>query len=221
MDEQLRQLERRFKQTGTVDDEAAWLAARRAAGHLTADDLEVLAHVGSPAAARVLGVEAGSPEPDLRGWLEAFETRGRDVVQRVAVSIARTTVARWRALVPDNDHPVRAVELARAVLEGTAVANAKALKSMKSRLEKAHQRVHAARVRGEAGACFFWEVGERLLDASILSPSEEADMRLMGVLRLTPGSGCPELLAAIPSAVRRDLEAWLSRSGPGATASTS
>lgn len=222
MDEQLRDLERRFRQSGTVDDEAAWLAARRAAGRLTTAGLEVLAHAGSAAASAVIQRPAGNPEPDFRGWLSAFETRGPEVVRRVANSIATTTVERWRTLVPDDEHPVQAVALGRSVLEGAA-REREALVAAKKRLVTAHARVHTARVEGEPGSCWYWEVGEALLSACLVSTPEQAHAHLWGILIAAPGNVRPELRATIPGAIRRELEVWLSNApGPAdSMASTS
>lgn len=59
-DTRLRELERRFRASGAVEDEAAWLAARVRAGELSRAALELAAWVAHPAAERALA----SPELD-------------------------------------------------------------------------------------------------------------------------------------------------------------
>ena len=54
-DEDLRELERRWRASGTVDDEAAYLAERLRAGELSAEQVETLAELGYPAGMIVLG----------------------------------------------------------------------------------------------------------------------------------------------------------------------
>ncbi len=51
-DVRLRELERRFKESGSLEDEAAWLLERVRVGRLDPTKLELAAHVGHPAAAR-------------------------------------------------------------------------------------------------------------------------------------------------------------------------
>lgn len=65
-DEPLRDLERRFRTTGSVDDEVRWLQARRRAGDLDEVGLELAAFLDHPAA-RALA-------PDVPTW-HAFEAR--------------------------------------------------------------------------------------------------------------------------------------------------
>jgi len=74
-DDRLRQLERRFRESGAVEDEAAWLRARVRAGELPEERLRLAARMGQAAAAAALGVPCGelgwrwaasSPEADLR-----------------------------------------------------------------------------------------------------------------------------------------------------------
>lgn len=54
-DADLRELERRFRASGSVDDEAAWLKGCLVAGERTADELRLLAYEGDEAARRALG----------------------------------------------------------------------------------------------------------------------------------------------------------------------
>ncbi len=56
-DERLRELERRFRVSGSVENEAAWLRARMQAGELEQSKLELAAHLGYQAAICVLEIE--------------------------------------------------------------------------------------------------------------------------------------------------------------------
>ena len=55
MDDQLRQLARRYQETGDLDDEVRWLRERVRAGALSDARVRLAAHLGHPAAVRVLG----------------------------------------------------------------------------------------------------------------------------------------------------------------------
>lgn len=53
-DARLRELERRWRETGSVEDEAAWLAARLRAGEVSAAQVELWAYCGRAAAASLV-----------------------------------------------------------------------------------------------------------------------------------------------------------------------
>ena len=84
-DERLRELERQWKTTGTVEDEAAWLQAKAQAGLVSDARLSVLAVLGYPAATRLQQVPDPHPlelpgldEPEntwdvFCGWFAALE----------------------------------------------------------------------------------------------------------------------------------------------------
>lgn len=57
-DDSLKDLERRFRTTGSIEDEVAWLHARRVAGRIEPARLELAAWLGHPAAQRVAGPDA-------------------------------------------------------------------------------------------------------------------------------------------------------------------
>lgn len=61
-DDDIRELERRFRASGAVDDEQAWLRARVRAGSLSRERVRLAASLGCPAAASALG----EPVPPLR-----------------------------------------------------------------------------------------------------------------------------------------------------------
>ncbi len=64
VDERLRDLERRFRETGEVGDEARWLAQRVASGGLAREVLEGAAWLGHEAAAIAAGIEPVRPVRD-------------------------------------------------------------------------------------------------------------------------------------------------------------
>lgn len=72
-DERLRQLERRWKETGSAEDEAVFLLARVRAGELTRERLELAAFCGSPGALRAAPQVVEKPSEDLGRLLEAVE----------------------------------------------------------------------------------------------------------------------------------------------------
>lgn len=102
-DARLRELERRWRETGERADEVALLAERVRAGHLERRDLALAAHLGHAAAAELVdlaptppltrarlyrylqGWERGPPE-----WLVRLQTLGGDdAVRRLAVAVVR------------------------------------------------------------------------------------------------------------------------------------
>lgn len=117
-DSTLRELERRFRATGSDEDEAAWLWARLQAGSLTPSNLELASYCGHEAAWSALGhsvrpltIEAievewpangHGPELHLEGrhWLvRILELGGGDAVLRAAVALYR----RSPSTRPEND----------------------------------------------------------------------------------------------------------------------
>jgi hypothetical protein len=63
-DARLRELERKWKETGAVGDEAAYLLERMRVGDVTRDRLEFAAYCGHEAARRVVGGESGQSGPE-------------------------------------------------------------------------------------------------------------------------------------------------------------
>jgi hypothetical protein len=90
-DRKLRDLERRWKETGTVEDEAAYLLERVRVGDLTQERLELAAYCGHEGARRVI---PAVPEFPLLFVLEAVERiGGRAALVRVGIEFARLTTA--------------------------------------------------------------------------------------------------------------------------------
>lgn len=87
-DATLRELERRWKATGSVEDEAAFLLERVRVGDLTRERLELAAHCGHEAASRATGTSNGSPQA-LREWLSVGHELDRVTMVQLLVPLAR------------------------------------------------------------------------------------------------------------------------------------
>ena len=212
MDSRLRALARRWRETGVARDEAAWLEARRGAGQVTRSGLELLAHLGSAGAAQVLGTSPGVPGSDPRLWLLGFASRGRHVLQRVALSVARTSAARWLTLGADELTPARALESACCMLEGRADCDPAAIGALRQGLEQAHTRWHRRRgFDGELGSCYVWELAEGLLATCLARNPEAIAAGLAQQVRRCSRDGADALLIEVVEAVQDDLRGWLER----------
>lgn len=146
-DAELRSLERQWRATGRVEDEARLLDARRRTGELRLERLELAAWLGHPAARAALGDDApaGEPAPWSR-WANALDRAGVEVLlgrviasaERTALtaagSLARDTVSAWLSgrsdPQPDGiDQDLRAGE--RAAQDAGAFAEAGALAELR------------------------------------------------------------------------------------------
>lgn len=85
-DERLKTLEQRFRESGQVDDEAAWLVERIRVGGLSRAQLNLAASLGHPAARAALGRPR---DHDLARALEAMRGAERELRVRVALALAR------------------------------------------------------------------------------------------------------------------------------------
>ncbi len=94
----LRALERRWRATGAVEDEAAWLAARLRAGVLAEARLRAAARLGHRAAQAALGDAADDGSP-VGTVLRLHEGREGDLAAR-ALDLAALGVAWADALLP-------------------------------------------------------------------------------------------------------------------------
>lgn len=93
-DERLRELERCWQETGTVEDEAAFLSERIRVGSLDQRRLELAAYCGHEASSRVWGALVPDNPPAARSLLE----QGREVEVRASLCEARlvTSTYPWR-----------------------------------------------------------------------------------------------------------------------------
>src|SRR5687768_6131623 len=70
-DSDLRALERRFRESGGLEDHTRWLSARVRAGELSEHRVRLAAELGHAAAGRALGVEPAPLEHDFQEGLRA------------------------------------------------------------------------------------------------------------------------------------------------------
>lgn len=101
-DARLRDLERRWRDTRAVSDEAAYLVERLRAGDLDPERLRVAARCGHPAAVEALGEPPVFPRLEgadddaaratVAAWLRGFDAFPREVRVRVALVLAKATL---------------------------------------------------------------------------------------------------------------------------------
>ncbi len=90
-DEKLRELERRWKESGSVEDESAWLRERVRVGDLAPSKLQLVAELGDPAAQHALGHAsvglAGEEFNGLASWEKEFMIRAGVAALWVGLSV--------------------------------------------------------------------------------------------------------------------------------------
>ncbi|MBX3467761.1 MAG: hypothetical protein KF878_12830 [Planctomycetes bacterium] len=107
-DTKLRDLERRWRETGSPDDEAAYLLERVRVGDLTQERLELAAYCGHEGARRGLGISA-PPPTGAEKWIQCLTARfGAAVGLRALLLLLRR--------VPHNGPPAL-VQEARELLD--------------------------------------------------------------------------------------------------------
>jgi hypothetical protein len=84
-DDRLRALERRFRETGTTEDEAAWLRERVRTGGVGADRVVLAARLGHPAARHVATLDGDGDAGDLDRWVMALVLPGEVDGERAVV----------------------------------------------------------------------------------------------------------------------------------------
>ncbi|MDC3379462.1 hypothetical protein OAX78_04190 [Planctomycetota bacterium] len=101
-DERLRELERRWKETQAVEDEAAYLLERVRVGDLEQEKLELAAYCGDGAAKAALG--GSGPIPTLDEWIQGVFAKCSDEGERNAVDRrVGATLARLACSLPRHD----------------------------------------------------------------------------------------------------------------------
>src|SRR5687768_1848904 len=113
-DTKLRDLERRWKETGTAADEAAYLLERVRVGDLTEERLRVAASCGHEAA-RVAVAAVG-----LANLVDVvdLEVHGREVVERGCVATVRLLLPCWHEVFPTDVRLSSAVDRAERMILG-------------------------------------------------------------------------------------------------------
>lgn len=87
-DEKLRALESRWRKTGAVEDEAAYLLERVRVGDLTLERLELAAYCGHEGARRAVGGERVSSDED---WVLGLARWGRNAVLLASAAVVRAS----------------------------------------------------------------------------------------------------------------------------------
>ena len=121
-DERLRELERRWKETGAVEDEAAYLLERVRSGDLTQGSLEMAAYCGHQAAAFAITGERITPPSSLHEFVVGLATWGKWPSVVAAVAAAVEALPSWSTYVRSNpqreaDRPSTAIESANAWID--------------------------------------------------------------------------------------------------------
>lgn len=93
-DERLRTLEARWKQSGLVEDEAAWLLERTRCGDLSPERLELASGLGDPASRLALNHERSYQPPERGAFLRWACTLEPTTRIRVVLASARSLLAR-------------------------------------------------------------------------------------------------------------------------------
>jgi hypothetical protein len=90
MADTIRELERRWRETGATEDEARWLQARLRAGELDVTRVELAAYLDDPAARAVIAPPPrawpNDPEARLRAWGKGLSDHGVEACARAAVA---------------------------------------------------------------------------------------------------------------------------------------
>ncbi len=109
-DVDLRELERRFRASGLLEDEAAWLRARVQAGDLEQSRLELAAYCGHEVARLVSTPSA--PPVDLEDWVRGLGRWGAAPCQLACLQSARLCLPLWETHVAADMRPGEALALA-------------------------------------------------------------------------------------------------------------
>jgi hypothetical protein len=105
-DARLRELERRWKETGSVDDEAAYLLERVRVGDLTRERLELAAYCGHEGATRA---KVGEAACEVEGLFAALATSQLDLNIIAVAAAAEQRLPEWSSLSPNDLTPHRAL----------------------------------------------------------------------------------------------------------------
>lgn len=106
-DQRSRELERAFRATGSVADEAAWLGARLRAGEVEQTKVELAVFLGSGAARLVIGDRAPIHTRPPRSGVKGFVRKG--LAQWGHVVLVRAAIAAARLVVRDDEDLPEAV----------------------------------------------------------------------------------------------------------------
>lgn len=111
----LRELERRWRASGSPDDEARWLVGRVRRGELDVNRLELAACCDRAAAAQALRAIGLTPSPT--SWVTDVRRWGDDVCVRATLAAARRALPTWEEAFPDDLRPGAILGLVERWLE--------------------------------------------------------------------------------------------------------
>jgi hypothetical protein len=170
-DQRLRELERRWTETGAVTDEAAYLRERVRVGDLTPERLELAARCGHAGAQAAVDGDAGPPGDARDAFVVAVDALSEGPRRRFACDCAERVLPRWSMLFPQDARPQEAIAVARRYAAG--LATDAALEEARSAAERASwctaldaaeaaEAAHAAASRAPGFACWAADVALRL-----------------------------------------------------------
>jgi hypothetical protein len=175
-DGKLRELERAFRESGAVEDEAAWLRERVRVGDLAADRLSLARALGAE------GLGALDPGQSFSDWLASLRFRVKR--GRVELNWARVPIAMARALhtcvtavpAPSVEHGVartQVFETALELSEGLLVGRRASVTAARTALQELIPEPHSHRwgwvyLPPLAACCTFVDAALELLDSRSL-----------------------------------------------------
>lgn len=102
-DARLRGLERRWRETGVMADEATFLLERLRVGELTQERLQLAAYLGYEAAKVVLETDAPLVPEDSEDWVNGLKLWGKEACVRAAIVIAEAVQGLPGALISSDE----------------------------------------------------------------------------------------------------------------------
>ncbi|MCW8137454.1 MAG: hypothetical protein KIT58_00945 [Planctomycetota bacterium] len=97
-DQKLRELERRWRETGSPDDKAAYLLERVRVGDLTQERLELAAYCGHEGARRAVGLEPTTESGPFGPWVARVVGQSQEVAIQVALIVAKIATSAWECV---------------------------------------------------------------------------------------------------------------------------
>lgn len=116
-DERLRELERRWIETGSVEDETAYLLERVRVGDIDNSRLTLAAYLGSPVAIRVAGTSRENHPTDLELWIYSLHSWEKQVAVRVAIICAEVVIPIVAQALPSRANPQLLISVAKSWLQ--------------------------------------------------------------------------------------------------------
>jgi len=172
-DSKLRELERRWKETGSVEDEARYLLERVRVGDLERERLELAAYCGHEGARWALDVPSIMDNEER--LLQHVEAADRDLLPLFAFSAAAEVLTLWETHFPDETAPRATLGALQAWLEEGSVRARQDLPSLgkavlqviKRRCDRTRPSTPAERAGRAIGLAAFAPLGRRYAKQAI------------------------------------------------------